>query len=179
MSGGVSASSMVMFAGMGMQAAGAYSNSRNAKAAYGAQAQVQRNNALIAGWQADDALARGNQSALRVRMQARGVKGKQRAAMAANGVDTTTGSALDVLTDTDYFAEVDVATVKDNAAKEAWALRNQAAGASADASLLAGRAAAESPLAAGATSLLTSAGQVASRWYTPGGTPRPVDVPYG
>jgi len=169
MSGAVSAGSMMTAAGMGMQAVGAYNNSRATKTAYNAQAQVQRNNAIIAGWQADDALARGNQNALRVQMQARGVKGKQRASMAANGVDTTTGSALDVLTDTDYFAQQDVSTVKDNAAREAWALRNQAAGANADSELLASRAAAENPGLAAGASLLSSAGQVAGRWYTPKG----------
>lgn len=176
MSGAVSASSMatiVMGAGMGAQAFGAYSNSKNAKAAYGAQAQVAQNNATIAGWQADDALARGDRAATRVRTQANQLKGVQRAALAANGVDLGVGSALNILTDTDYFKEVDANTTLDNAAREAWAIRNQAAGYTAEASLLAGRAAAESPGFAAASSLLTSAGRVAGSWYGGAGTAGP------
>ena len=171
MSGAVSASSVaLMGAGMGMQAFGAYSNSKATKTALNAQAQVQRNNAIIAGWQAEDALARGNKAALKVRSQGRTLQGQQRAALAANGVDVNTGSALEILKDTDYFTEVDAITAKDNAAREAWAIRNQAAGYTADANLLQARAAAESPMLAATTSLLGSAGRVASSWYTPGAT---------
>lgn len=159
-----------MGAGVGMQAFGAYNNSRAAKAAYGAQAEVNRNNAQIAEWQAEDAIKRGDKAASRVRMQAKQLKGTQRARLAANGVDLGEGSALQILSDTDYFADVDASTVLDNAAKEAWALRTQAAGAMAEADLFAGRAAAERPLLAAGTSLLTSAGQVAGRWYSPGGS---------
>lgn len=173
-----------MGAGMGMQAVGAYGNSRATKNAMGAQAQVQRNNAIIAGWQAQDALARGDRAASRVRSQGRQLQGRQRAAMAANGVDISTGSALEILKDTEFFTEMDATTAKDNAAREAWAIRNQAAGFTADANLLQARGDAESPMFAAATSLLGSAGRVASSWYSPtAGAPRagrtPIDVPYG
>jgi len=74
------------------------------------------------------------------------------------------GSALNILEDTDYMGEQDALTVRNNAAKEAWAYRNQAAGALSDSSMLQSRANAESPGMAGFSSLLTSAGSVASRW---------------
>lgn len=164
MSGAVSIASIAQFGGM---AIGAYSNSQNNKAALGAQAQVNRNNALIAGWQAEDAIKRGGKDAMRVRTRANRLKGAQRAGFGANGVDMTTGSALQILSDTEYFGELDAITAKDNAAKEAWALRNQAMGFSAEAGLMQGRADAEKPLMAAGTSLLTSAGTVASHWYRP------------
>jgi hypothetical protein len=157
----------LMGAGMGAQAFGAYQSSRATKAAHEAQAQVQRNNATVAGWQAEDAIERGNKAAMRVRSQARQLKGTQRARLAAAGVDLGEGSALQILSDTDYFGEVDAQTTVDNAAREAWAIRQQAAGYSADAALMQSRAAAESPLFAAGTSLLTSASRVAERWYTP------------
>lgn len=164
MSGAISMSSVAML-GVGMSAAGAYNNSRNAKAAYGAQAQVGRNNAQIAGWQAEDALKRGDKDAMRVKTRANRLKGAQRAGFGANGVDMSTGSALQILSDTEYFGELDAGTVKDNAAKEAWALRNQAMGFTAEAGLMQGRADSESPALVAGTSLLTSAGSVASQWY--------------
>lgn len=170
-----------MGAGMGMQAFGAYSNSKAAKTAYGAQAQIAANNAQIAGWQADDAMARGRRTASTIRLKANQVKGSQRAAMAANGVDLGEGSALQILADTDLFAGIDANTAMDNAAKEAWAIRNQAAGFTAESNLLKARGDAESPGFALAGSLITGAGRVASSWYTPGsmGARKPVDVPYG
>lgn len=158
----------LMIGGAGLNAFSAYNSSRNAKSAYEAQAQVARNNEMIAGWQAEDALARGDRQASEVRMKSRQLKGRQRATMAANGIDLGTGSALEILTDTDYFGEIDANTVKDNASKEAWALRNQARGFSYEASMAKARAGAESPLLAAGTSLLTSAGRVSDRWYKTG-----------
>jgi hypothetical protein len=166
----------ILGAGMGFQAMGAYSNSKNARTAYEAQAQVARNNATVAGWQAEDALKRGDKAAMRVRMQGNQTKGAQRAALAASGVDLGMGSALNILADTDYFTDVDAQTTLDNASKEAWAIRQQAAGFNAEASLLKSRADAESPLYAATGSLLTGASRAASTWYTPA---KPVDRPYG
>lgn len=155
----------LQLAGVGLGAAGAYSSSRNTKSAYQAQAQVAKNNAIIAGWQAEDALVRGDRAASVSRSKTRQLKGSQRAALAANGVDLGEGSALNILTDTDYFGEMDANTITDNAAREAWAIRSQASGYSAEASMLSSRASSEQPWLSTATSLLTSAGRVADRWY--------------
>lgn len=157
---------MMQYGGMAASAVGAYANSRGTKQAYEAQAQVSRNNAMLAGWQADDAIRRGERDASRLRMQRNQLKGRQRAVLAANGVDLGVGSALGVLTDTDYFTDVDVGTVKDNAAREAWALRNQAMNFTSDAALLAMRGGRESPFLAAGSSLLTSAGRVSGSWYS-------------
>jgi hypothetical protein len=157
----------MQYAGMAMSAVNAYQNSQGAKTAYGMQSQVAQNNAQIANWQADDALARGNRDAIRMRIKTNQVKGSQRAALAANGVDLGQGSALNILTDTDYFGDVDADTIQGNAAKEAWALRNQAGNFTSESKLLRSRAERENPLFAGGASLLTSAGKVAGNWYTP------------
>jgi hypothetical protein len=164
---GAAAPAMQM-AGAGLSAVSAYGNSKSAKGAYEAQAQIAKNNAIIAGWQAEDALARGDRNVSLSRSKTRQQKGTQRAAMAANGVDLGEGSALNILVDTDYFGELDANTIKDNAAKEAWALRNQAAGFTAEAAMAKARADNERPWMSAGTSLLTSAGKVADRWYEPG-----------
>lgn len=172
MSGAVSASSLAT-ASMGLQvaggitsAAGAYGQSKATKAAYNYQAAVSRNNAQIAEWQAQDALTRGGKAEQSQRLKTAQLKGTQRATLAARGVAIDEGSALNILQDTDYMGELDAATIRDNAAREAWGHRNQAAGYTSDASMLSNRAAAESPLRAAGTSLLTSAGSVASSWYS-------------
>lgn len=119
------------------------------------------------------------------------VKSNQKVALAGNGVDTAEGSAADVLTSTDYIgalnnanindaASRNVATIHQNAVNNAWGYRtqgtgyqDQAANARADAELYrfdAGRqrsgAQGISPNSAAAVSLIGSAGQVASAWYS-------------
>lgn len=163
--------------GAALGAVSAYQASSATKQAYDTQAQIAGNNAQVAGWQAQDAITRGARSASASRMRSHQLAGTQRARMAAQGVDLGVGSALEILTDTAYFGEVDAGTITDNAAKEAWAIRQQAAGYRADASLLKTRSDSESPLLAGGTSLLTSAGRVAGGWYTgsSGGSRRSFD----
>lgn len=166
---GIETAVLLQGVGAGAGAYGAYSNSQATKTAYAAQAQVAENNATIAGWQAQDALRRGDRAASASRMRTNQMKGAQRARLAANGVDLGEGSALNILTDTDYFGDVDIDTIKDNAGREAWAIRNQAMGFKNEASLMQSRSDSEKPLMAAGTSLLTSAGKVASTWYTPAG----------
>lgn len=170
MSGGVSASTMLS---VGLTAAGAISSasaartqSQNTQAAYDYQSKVASNNAQIAEWQAQDALARGAKAEQQQRLKAAQLKGTQRASMAARGIALDEGSPLNILNDTDFMNELDVNTIKNNTAKEAWGYRNQAASMSSDAAMLASRADAENPNAAMGSSLLSSAGSVASSWYS-------------
>ncbi len=155
----------LQIAGAVSGAYGAYQTSTADKAAYNYQAQVQRNNAQIANWQAKSAIEQGQVEEANQRLKTAQIKGAQRARMAANGVDIRQGSALNTLLDTEYMGDVDAATIHDNAANEAWALRNQATNYSANAGLLQARASMESPLGSGASTLLTGAGAVASSWY--------------
>jgi len=168
MSGAISAGTVlggVAAAGLGMQIVGSFQQSKATKAATAYQAGVSANNAQLAEWQAQDALQRGQTAEQQSRMRTAQLKGSQRARLAASGVALTEGSALNILDDTDYMGEQDALTVRNNAAKEAWAYRNQAAGLSTDALMLQSRADAESPGASAFGSFLTGAGQVASSWY--------------
>lgn len=162
----------IALAGLGLSAAGAvtgamgaYNKSKSDKAAYNYQAAVQRNNAQLAEWQAQDALSRGQQVENQQRHKTAQLKGTQRALMAARGIDLNEGSALNILTDTDFMGDIDALVIRDNAAREAWGFRQNAQGARDDASLLSSRADAESPGFAATSSLLGSAGSVASSWY--------------
>lgn len=181
----------------------AAASDRNAITANNA-ALVAENNAELAGWQARDALRQGEKdvgdiqfdraTALTAsRNEAASVKSRQKVGLAANGVDVGSGSAVDVLTSTDYVGELNanaindtaarnVATVRDNAIKNAWGYQvqstgyqDQAATSRADSALyrsdanrIRSGAKGISPNSAAAVSLIGSAGQVASSWYSMG-----------
>lgn len=161
--------------GGGMRAVSAYTSAKNEQAALTAQAQVARNNALLSEWQADDAEMRGEQAANNVRLKGNQVKGAQRAAMAANGVDLSVGSAQRTLNDTDYLTALDAAQLQDNAAREAWGYRRQGANYTSQAQAADAASSQISPWLAAGTSLLSSATAVAGRWYQQNGAAALVD----
>jgi len=129
------------------------------------QAQANRaiaeGNAQIAEMQAQDALKRGEEDAQVAQRRARQVAGAQRAAYSARGVDISDGTAADVIEQTDFFGQVDAATARTNARKEAWNARAQRRGYEIEASV-------NDPNRAFNSSLLGSAGTVAGAWYRRG-----------
>lgn len=172
---GIETGQMLQGLGAGAQAAGAYSQAKSSSetraAAARAEAQTSMNNSVLAGWQAEDAIDRGETAAVQVQQRGAQVKGTQRASMAANGVDTGYGSALQVITDTDYLTAIDATTVQNNAAREAWGYRYQQSqlvdkgmNNIKSANTIEANASSDAWLAAG-TSLVGSATQAASSWY--------------
>lgn len=132
------------------------------------QAQVAENNRIIAEQQARDAEMRGQMAEDARRDQTRALIGRQRTALAANGVMVDDGSALDITSDTAAQGEVDALTLRANAAREAYGYRAQGSNFLADAGLQRARADAAIPasmVGAGAT-LLSGAGTVGDRWLT-------------
>lgn len=115
-------------------------------------------NAGLADQQAADALSRGQTAQFSSELRTAQLKGTQTATLAAHGVALDQGSALDVLTSTDVMGAADAATIHDNAAKESWGYKAQAAN-------YRSQAANANPWAAGGASMLGAAGNVASRWY--------------
>ena len=83
-------------------------------------------NARIAELQAADAVERGAEAESRFRASVRGLIGRQRAALAASGVDISSGSARDVQVDAAELGELDALTIRSNAAREAWGYGVQA-----------------------------------------------------
>lgn len=81
----------------------------------------------IAKAQAADALSRGSRAAGLARIKGSQVIGQQQAALGASGVDASSGSPLKMMADTRLMSEADVATIKANAAKEAWGYETEAA----------------------------------------------------
>lgn len=137
-------------AGSILNSYGAYASAKNEKSAFNYNAQVY-------GQQAADALQRGREAEYRYRENVSRVTGSQRAALAANGVDLGQGSALDILAETDALGSRDAALIRLNAEREAYGYQTRQAQA---------RFAARSinPLAAGFTSFVNGAGNVATAW---------------
>lgn len=147
------------YAVVGLWIAGA-SAAIAARAAYvqsSTNKKVARNNEIIANQQAEDATKRGETAAQVAVRKARAIASAQRAAFAARGVDLS-GTAADIVNQTDFFGQSDAVTARDNAAREAWGFRARASG-------FQGQANASNPWEAAGGSLLSSAPAVASKWY--------------
>lgn len=157
---------------LGLQTAGAISgavggfySAKMTKNQLAFEADMARINARIAELGARSALDRGQKEVAGLTLQAGQLKSRQRAAMAANGIDLGTGSAAEVQASTDIMKEIDKNTIEANAVRSAWGYRTEAANYQSAAMMKEGSAAGINPLMAGASSLLTGATQVASSWY--------------
>jgi hypothetical protein len=104
-------------------------NLTNAYSAYQqgkAEQSVARYQERAAQIAARDAEARGAAEEMRFRQRVSTVKGAQRAQLAASGVVLDQGSALDVLSDTAAYGELDALNIRADAQREALELRSRA-----------------------------------------------------
>lgn len=76
--------------------------------------------------QANDATLIGQESANRMQAAGRELKGAQRASLGAQGLDLTTGSAAEIVSNDEKLTELDVLQEQNNAAREALGFRKQA-----------------------------------------------------
>ena len=91
------------------------------------QANIARLNAQMMEFNAEQRLRSAEKDQVRLTMQAGQVKGSQKAAIAANGLATNAGSAVEVLASTDIIKEIDSNQIKENAVRDALGMRMQAA----------------------------------------------------
>ncbi|MHB1091452.1 virion core protein, T7 gp14 family [Thiobacillus sp.] len=157
---------------LGLQTAGAVSgaiggfySARMTKNQLAFEADMSRINARIAELGARSAFERGQKEVASLTMQAGQLKARQRASMAANGIDLGEGNAAELQASTDLMREIDKQTIEANAVRSAWGYRTEATNLQSAALMKEGSAAGISPFGAGMSSLLTGAGQVASSWY--------------
>ena len=157
---------------LGMQTAGAVSgaiggfySAKMTKNQLAFEADMSRINARIAELGARTAMEGGQKQIAALTMQAGQLKSRQRASMAANGIDLGEGNAAEIQASTELMKELDKQTLESNAVRSAWGYRTEAANLQSSAMMKEGSAAGISPAMAGASSLLTGASQVASSWY--------------
>lgn len=159
-------------AGVFLQAAGAvnsaigsYYSAKSQQSSLRFAADIADINARISEIGAQSELMKGEREIGALTMRYGQMKSTQRASLAANGVDLGEGSAAEIQASTDILKEIDANTLNSNAVRSAWGYRTQATNYQNDAILKRATASTIDPLGAGLTSLLGSAGSVASSWY--------------
>lgn len=118
--GGLATAAIIMTAASGVVSA----QSQMASAKY--EARIEQNNAKVADMQAQDALRKGAQEDQQQRWKIRALAGKQATAIGANNVVGATGTALDILGETALFGEVDLTTIRNNAARASYGYQVEA-----------------------------------------------------
>jgi len=98
----------------------AYAQSQAIKAQTAYQTSLANINKNFADMASDEALKRGAADVAKVQKQVRVIRGSQRAALAAQGIDIGTGSALEIQRDTENQAAKDIVTIKNNAFRESF-----------------------------------------------------------
>lgn len=190
-------SSVVMMgAGMASSAIGAYSSAKGQQsqmcyqAAIGtinaamaeSDASLLELNAAISDTQGKMAIASGQREEQNLRLKSGQLKSRQRASLAASGVDLGVGSAAKVLATTDYMTEVDAGEIRANAARAAFGYkvqetnqkfaamgaRTQGVNYQAGSAFASASASAISPMGSAVTSLLGNAGSVSGSVYKTG-----------
>ena len=91
------------------------------------QSKMAQYNADVQRQQAADAQRRGGVAEEAQRLKTQQMIGAQRAAAAANGVDISSGTPVDLLTQSAGFGERDAQNIRVNAAREAWGHQASAA----------------------------------------------------
>jgi hypothetical protein len=86
---------------------------------------VDYENARLSDLEAKDATDRGQLEAQRQGLATRQAIGSSRAALAAQGVDVSSGSAADVQASESAVGALDELTIRNNAAREAWGYKVQ------------------------------------------------------
>lgn len=90
-----------------------------------AAAKVAQKNAAIAKENAVEVRAQGERDVARKRLETLQIISKQRAGMGANGIELDSGSALDVVMDSQMMGELDAQTIRRNAENKAQAYLQQ------------------------------------------------------
>ena len=151
--------------GVALSAYGTYSQGAAASSQADYAAKVADQNASLAVQQANDVQEQKAQQQRQLQEQSKAVRGKQLAGMAANGVDSSSGSGLSILTDTAYTTQEDENQLEWNAAKQQWGYKQQAENykAEAEANRVAGKNAMTSAYL-GMAGQLASLGSTDSSW---------------
>lgn len=123
------------FISAGIGAVGTVSSGIAASNQASYQAQVARNNAIVAEQNAQYATKAGEVATARESMQGRAAGAKLKSAQAASGIDVNKGSAVDVQAGNRWTSQLDTETTAHNAAIKAYGYRTQGANFEAEAGL--------------------------------------------
>lgn len=162
---GFGSSMVLQIGGAATSAAGSYYGAKSQQSSLNFQAQLADINARMAEQTAQSELSRGQKQVASLTLKAGQLKSKQRANMAANGVDLGVGSAAEVQASTDIMKEIDKNTIEANSVRSAWGYRTQAANFKNDALIKRASASSIDPFGSATTSLLGSASSISRSYY--------------
>lgn len=154
----------MMGIGAASSTVGAYYSAAGQKSSLGFAAGIADLNARAAEQGAQVTLQGGERQYQSSRLSTAALKGKQRAGLAANGVDLGVGSAVSILTTTDVMGEIDANTIQANAVRQAWGYRTQATAYENEAMMKRASASAINPGMAAFTTMLTEGSKVAGAY---------------
>ena len=118
--------SLWALAGIGLSALGSYNQQKANNAYLKYQASMNRINAQLANMSAESALRAGEKQQQQIMTKTSKLKGAQKAAYGAAGIDLSSRSVQNVLNETDFMGEVDRNQAAANALTNAWGYRLQA-----------------------------------------------------
>ena len=118
--------SLWALAGIGLSALGSYNQQKANNAYLKYQASMARINAQLANMSAESALRAGEKQQQQIMTKTSKLKGAQKAAYGAAGIDLSSRSVQNVLNETDFMGEVDRNQAAANALTNAWGYRLQA-----------------------------------------------------
>lgn len=150
--------------GAGLGAIGAYSEARSKKSALNYEADVALLNAEQAEQRAQISLEQGQFQTNQVRRAAAQEKGTARQQYAAGGVVVGYGSAAEVAANIDMLSDMDAEQAEINAIRAAWGHRADKVNRQNDARSKRASAKSIDPFMSAATSLIGSAGSMASSY---------------
>jgi hypothetical protein len=177
--------------GLGAETVGAYYTAKAEKSNLQAQASMDELNASLAQRQRDRALAAGRQEKQMSQLRNAQTKSSQRVALAANGVDLSSDTAVNILTTTDWAGEVDAKNIELNALQTAFGYETNATNYRNSAMMKQSSAKGLNPWLSAGTTLLGRAGATAQSYVglksvgafdtkpspkTTPGRPAPVDM---
>lgn len=160
----VSIGAAVLGTGVSMYGQGKAADAQAQAANY--QAAVARNNQIIAERYAERSVQKGNILSETQDYKTRATLGAARAGYGAQGVDVNSGSPLAVRESIAEIGAMDAATIRNNAAEEAFGYKVKAAGFGADSQLgkMKAAAAEEAGQYAQASTLLGGVSSVSDKW---------------
>lgn len=153
-------------AAAGTSAYGAHQAGQAGKAAYTYQAQVAKNNKVIADRNAEYALATGETEAQMKGMKTAQDLGNAKTIQAASGLDVNSGSPLEVREQIASMGSFDEMMIRSNAQRKSYAAKVEGTNqqAQADISTMAGRQAETAGTIGSFSSLLGGASSVSDKW---------------
>lgn len=115
-----------LVAGAALTAIGGYVDYKNTKYTADANAKIAQNNAVLAEQGAKDEAILSAREQQQAAWETRALIGSQKAALAANMIDSGEGTAFDLIGESALFGGSQQSAIAQDAARKAWGLQSQA-----------------------------------------------------